>query len=47
MLSNATLEKYLCELTALPQLDFIRFGSRVPVVYPERILRDEELQAIC
>ncbi len=46
MLSNATLEKYLCELTALPQLDFIRFGSRVPVVYPERILRDEELQAI-
>ncbi len=46
LLSNATLEKYLRELTALPQLDFIRFGSRVPVVYPERVLQDEELQAI-
>lgn len=46
MLSDATLHKYLSELTALPQLDFIRFGSRVPVVYPERVLNDPDLQII-
>lgn len=46
LLSNSTLEKYLRELTALPQLDFIRFGSRVPVVYPDRILQDQQLQDI-
>lgn len=46
LLANTTLEKYLQELTALPQLDFIRFGSRVPVVYPDRVLQDRQLRDI-
>lgn len=46
LLTNETLATYLQELTALPQLDFIRFGSRVPVVYPFRVLEDQQLQDI-
>lgn len=37
MNSNAIIERYLRELTAIGHLDFIRFGSRVPVTLPERI----------
>ncbi len=40
---NALIARYLEELTALPQLDLIRFGSRLPVVLPERIYDDPEL----
>lgn len=43
MLSNRAIEKYLKELTAIPHLKFIRFGTRVPVVFPERILADGAL----
>lgn len=39
---NEILERYLRELTAIRQLDFIRFGSRVPVTLPERIYGDQE-----
>lgn len=39
---NHILERYLRELTAIDHLDFIRFGSRVPVTLPERIYGDEE-----
>ena len=40
--SNAIIRRYLEELTAIKRLDFIRFGSRVPVTLPERIYGDQE-----
>lgn len=46
ILQTATLEKILDKLAALPQLSFIRIGSKVPVVLPARILRDKDLQAL-
>lgn len=39
---NGIIERYLRELTAIERLDFIRFGSRVPVTLPERIYDDQE-----
>lgn len=41
--TNDRIEKYLKILTQLEQLDFIRFGTRAPVVFPQRIYEDEEL----
>lgn len=46
LLSNEMIEKYLKALTSIEHLDLIRFGTRVPVVYPERVLKDAELQQI-
>ena len=46
MNSNAIIERYLRELTAIGHLDFIRFGSRVPVTLPERIYGDPEFLAL-
>lgn len=43
MNSNQVLEKYLIALTSIPHLDFIRFGTRIPVVLPSRISDDPEL----
>lgn len=40
---NHILERYLRELSGVEHLDFIRFGSRVPVTLPERIYGDAEL----
>ena len=31
---NHILERYLRELTAIEHVDFIRFGSRIPVTLP-------------
>ena len=42
MNSNGIIRRYLEELTAIPRLDFIRFGSRIPVTLPERIYGDQE-----
>lgn len=39
---NEIIERYLRELTAIERLDFIRFGSRVPVTLPERIYGDQD-----
>ena len=44
--SNETIEKYLQYFTGIPTLDFIRFGTRIPVVLPQRILQDSELLQI-
>ena len=44
--SNEVIEKYLSNLTEIEHLDLIRFGTRVPVVYPERITRDDSLKNI-
>ena len=43
MLPNNKLESYLEKLSGLPQLDFIRLASRMPVVLPSRIYGDSEL----
>jgi len=43
ILPTALIEKFLINLTKIKHLDFIRFGSRVPVVFPERIYSDKNL----
>lgn len=43
MNANETIEKYLRYFTEIPNLDFIRFGTRIPVVLPQRITEDDEL----
>jgi KamA family protein len=42
-MSTKMIEKYLSKLTDIDHLDFIRFGTRAPVVQPSRILDDPEL----
>ena len=44
--SNTKIENYLSKLCEIDHLDLIRFGTRVPVVYPERITRDNSLKEI-
>lgn len=39
---NHIIKRYLEELTKIDHLDFIRFGSRVPVTLPQRIYEDQE-----
>ncbi|MBQ3199395.1 MAG: KamA family radical SAM protein [Firmicutes bacterium] len=41
--SNAIIRQYLDHFADMQQLDLIRFGTRVPVVYPQRIYDDAEL----
>lgn len=43
MLPTETIALWLETLTGLEQLDFIRFGTRTPVTFPQRILSDREL----
>lgn len=43
MLPTATLERYLHELSQIDHLDLIRVASRMPVVYPMRIIEDRQL----
>lgn len=40
---NERLEQYLEAFTAIEHLDYIRIGTRVPVVLPHRIIWDEKL----
>lgn len=46
MNSNKKIEKILNEFTKIDHLSFIRFGTRTPVVLPQRIYEDEELLEI-
>ena len=41
--SNQTIRKYLEEFSGIKHLDLIRFGTRTPVVLPQRITTDPEL----
>lgn len=41
--SNSLITRYLDRLTKIDHLDFIRFGTRTPVVFPMRITEDPEL----
>ncbi|MDN5352251.1 MAG: lysine 2,3-aminomutase [Clostridiales bacterium] len=43
LLDNALIEAYLKALTEIDHIDFIRFGTRTPVVFPERIYSDDVL----
>ena len=43
ILPTPVLGRFLAELSKLPHLDYIRFGSRMAVTLPERILHDPEL----
>lgn len=43
MNSNETIRRYLSALCDIPHLDLIRFGTRTPVVLPQRITSDPEL----
>lgn len=45
-LSNGTIREYIEGLSKIEHLDFIRFGTRSPVVFPERIYGDNELLKI-
>lgn len=46
MLSLEMLERYLEAFTGMEQLHFVRFGSRIPVVFPQRVTENEALQAL-
>lgn len=43
LLDNKTIEQYLSSLTSMEHIDYIRFGTKVPVVLPQRISEDAEL----
>lgn len=43
MLPNRIIERYLEGFAGIDHLDFIRFGTRVPVTLPERVYGDQEL----
>ncbi|MDD3219435.1 MAG: KamA family radical SAM protein [Lachnospiraceae bacterium] len=44
--SNMLLKRYLEQLSHIEHLDFIRIGTRTPVVLPMRIYKDEEFLGI-
>jgi len=46
MLENNIIEIYLKALTQIDHIQFIRFGTRIPVVFPERIYSDDEFLGI-
>ncbi len=46
ILPTETVEKFLSKLSKIKHLSFIRFGSRVPVTFPDRILMDKKLLKI-
>jgi KamA family protein len=43
MNSKKVIREYLESFSAIPHIDFIRFGTRIPVVLPQRITEDENL----
>lgn len=46
MLPTSTLERYFDELTQIGHIDLIRIASRMPVVYPMRIIEDKKLLSV-
>lgn len=42
ILSTKIINIFLKSLTQIPHVKYIRFGSRMPTVFPERIIRDKE-----
>ena len=46
LMPDDRIRQWLGVLTGLDQLDLIRFGTRTPVTFPQRILEDKELLEI-
>ena len=46
VLPTKVIEGFLKKLSTISHLDFIRFGTRTPVTFPDRILDDEKLLKI-
>ncbi|HPF88749.1 MAG TPA: KamA family radical SAM protein [Candidatus Limiplasma sp.] len=46
MISNMMIRRYLEAFAQMDHLDFVRFGTRTPVTYPQRINGDAELLKI-
>lgn len=46
ILPSRVLRQFLEKLSEIKHLKFIRFGSRVPVTFPDRILMDDSLPAL-
>lgn len=46
VLPNERIDEFLDAFSNIDHLDFIRFGTRVPVTFPQRITRDRELTSI-
>jgi len=46
MLSTKKLEKILKEVRKINHIEIIRIGTRVPCTYPQRIIKDKNLQTI-
>jgi KamA family protein len=46
VLSTGVIKEFLEKLSNIPHLDFIRFGTRVPVTFPDRILEDGDLLTV-
>ena len=45
-LPSKVIENFLKKLSNIPHLYFIRFGTKIPIIFPDRILEDEELLSI-
>jgi KamA family protein len=43
ILPTEVIERFLRHLSGIKHLDFIRFATRIPVVFPDRILDDKSL----
>lgn len=43
LIDTSLIKEYLEQLSQIEHLDFIRFGTRTPVVFPERIYNDSDL----
>lgn len=46
LLDDDLIEQYLEKFSSIDHVDFIRFGTRTPVVFPERIYSDEVLLSL-
>ncbi|TCT13811.1 KamA family protein [Natranaerovirga pectinivora] len=46
LLDTDIIEKLLKQLCEIEHLDFIRFGTRTPVVFPQRIFTDDKLLSV-
>lgn len=45
-LSTTILENFINKLVLIPHLKFIRFGTKTPVMAPDRIIEDDELLSL-
>jgi lysine 2,3-aminomutase len=46
VLPTDVLRRLLNELSGIDHLDYIRIGTRMPIVFPKRIIEDEELSGL-